>query len=341
MSSRGKTHDGDDKVNNVEEFFVYSLTFKEYKKAIAHEEFYHNVKENLDSGIITGSHPSATSKKRSRNNELKVRYGMIESKFYFAGGSCRNMFDFTQHVLSHINHAVESATDPMPYVNALIGSQSDQVINSLISTRQPPCSSYMGQKFRYLVSERAALELAIKAGPNLVKGIANALTPGHNDSMNGWMLEMWFFSLVATKGITLFDKSNKTTKWPRSEPSMISEVSEIPNYQVWLKPRKWNQGGYDGIYIEKKKGYVRFVQITRAKTHSFKIRYLAEFLRELADCNHSFEVKDLDIVFIVPKDLLATFKISGPKSLSGLKDYVPAKVKEKGIQVLGIVGWEV
>jgi DNA polymerase III delta prime subunit len=342
MSSRGKTHDGDDKVNNVKEFFVYSWTFEEYKKAIAHDEFYQNVKKNLDSGIITGSNPEAMSKKRSRKNKLNVRYGMIESKFYFAGGSCRNMFDFnTQHVLSQINHAVESAADPKPYVNALISSQSDQVINRLISIRPPPYSSYVGEKFRYLVSERAALELAVKAGPNLVKGIADALTPEHNDSMNGWMLEMWFFSLVATKGVTLFDKSNNITKWPLSKPRMISEVSAIPNYPVWLKPRKWNQGGYDGIYIEKKKGYVRFVQITRAKTHSFKIRYFAEFLRELTTGEHSFEVRDLDIIFIVPKELLSNFKIPGSVSLSALKDYIPANVIGKRVQVLGIDGWDV
>jgi hypothetical protein len=46
--SRGKTNVMDDKVINVQEFFVYSWKLEDYKMAAANEEFFEEIKEKLD-----------------------------------------------------------------------------------------------------------------------------------------------------------------------------------------------------------------------------------------------------------------------------------------------------
>jgi hypothetical protein len=109
------------------------------------------------------------------------------------------------------------------------------------------------------------------------------------------------------------DKEEQT--WPGSsvinfDPEHIT--MEILNRSpIWLKPVKWNQGGYDAVYIDTGKNLVRFVQVTRGKTHSFKIRFFHEFLSNLDRVPKlNFDIKRVDICFLVPKGNIGDFSIS-------------------------------
>jgi len=87
-----------------------------------------------------------------------------------------------------------------------------------------------------------------------------------------------------------------------------------PNIQdqatMWLKPLKWNQGGYDAVYVDRKNQLIRFVQITRGNEHSFKIQYFFDLLEKFSK---KFETKTLEIYFLVPKKQLLIFNIPNSK----------------------------
>ena len=76
---------------------------------------------------------------------------------------------------------------------------------------------------------------------------------------------------------------------------------------MWMKLLKWNQGGYDAVYVEKNKNLVRFVQITRGKMHLFKIEYFYNLFSKFRDI---FEIQTLEIFIVVPKEKMTDLSIS-------------------------------
>jgi hypothetical protein len=135
-------------------------------------------------------------------------------------------------------------------------------------------------------------------------------------------------------GIEIYDINNFEEKWIGNniiyfDPKKPYDLTT----STWLKPLKWNQGGYDAVYIEiidndiykkeDKKINVKFVQITRGKDHSLKLQYFKELMENLKEL---FETITLDIYFIVPFDNIRIFKIS------------ESKVESQGS--LGLFGWE-
>ena len=74
----------------------------------------------------------------------------------------------------------------------------------------------------------------------------------------------------------------------------------------WLMPNIWNQGGYDGVYLEKTNGrnVIRFVQTTTRDSHDVKLQFFIELINKLKTSNvvYAHEVK---IFFVVPTQKLA------------------------------------
>ena len=122
----------------------------------------------------------------------------------------------------------------------------------------------------------------------------------------------------------------------------FSEVPMLPDDGgVWLKPMKWNQGGYDAIFIDKTSGRIRFVQLTRGDSHSFKIGYFYKFLQMLRDSPFGFEISTLEIVFLVLKGKIETYKLSQVSGEGLLAEFGWKKGKEVDhVQVFGINGWD-
>jgi hypothetical protein len=76
-------------------------------------------------------------------------------------------------------------------------------------------------------------------------------------------------------------------------------MEKIP-VENWLIPKLWNQGGYDFINLETGSRLLQVIQVTRRKSHDYKLHYvetLLETLREI-DCR----VSHLDVVFVYPKN---------------------------------------
>jgi hypothetical protein len=82
MTARYKYKLEEDSIYNVVKLFIDSWKVEEYLLAV---DFFTNVCDNLDSGpkLIHASHTQET------------RRDMVISKFYFAGGSSRFMFQFS------------------------------------------------------------------------------------------------------------------------------------------------------------------------------------------------------------------------------------------------------
>lgn len=133
--------------------------------------------------------------------------------------------------------------------------------------------------------------------------------------MDGWLLEMWFFANLENKEVKVYDYNGielepfakKNIELFDPNEMTLETIKNLPKY---LKTKKWNQGGYDLIYINDNND-IEFVQITRGLTHSLKLKYFAQFLENLKNIpNSTFKAKDIDILFIVPKGNGKTFKIN-------------------------------
>ena len=80
-----------------------------------------------------------------------------------------------------------------------------------------------------------------------------------------------------------------------------------------MTPKIFNQGGYDAAQVTVPdkilpgKIFVRFVQITRSKTHILKLRYMYELLTSL--CSIGFQIYGVEVVFVVPAGNCSTFKL--------------------------------
>ncbi|OAJ44884.1 hypothetical protein BDEG_28068 [Batrachochytrium dendrobatidis JEL423] len=208
--------------------------------------------------------------------------------------------------------------DIFPYVKGTIGDQSNNVVDRLFSS-------------------------SLK-GPDLIRKLANATRHDGNPSMNGWILEMWFFASLHYDGVKLFDENdNEFQTWPASNFKTL-DINAFPalpeNNGVWFKPNKWNQGGFVSIFLDKGKGLVRFVQVTDGDTHSFKIKYFHSFLLMLCQLPQSFEITCLKIIFVADQKKRSTFKVAEPSVPGMLTDFGWRLGEELDkVKVVFIKGW--
>ena len=155
---------------------------------------------------------------------------------------------------------------------------------------------------------------------------------------------MWFFACLRHGGVKLFDNSNDEFQtWPESNVKTL-DINSLPalpeNNGVWFKPSKWNQGGFDAIFLEKGKGLVKFVQVTGGDTHSFKIEYFRSFLLALGQSPQSFEITCLEIMFVVDQKKRSTFNVAKPSVPGMLKDFGWKFGEELDkVKIVFIKGW--
>ncbi|KAI3655578.1 hypothetical protein MP638_004124 [Amoeboaphelidium occidentale] len=360
MSSRGKDAKlEEDRMNGVEEFHVYSWKLEEYLEAVQNNDFFENVKDNLDAGDdpveimsnvrlqVESSQASAAIEDLQRIDTQEAtpisRADMVRSKFYFAGGCCRFMFFYkTVEVSYYLNNSVAAVNDVMPYITGTIGEVSEAVINRLFCIYYRRQGAGRRPWYVTIVSTCAKSLLAMKGGPELVKNLATVTRLALNPSLDGWLLETWFFALLCKSGVKLRYKTESVEEeWPESIVELYTKIPSLPDGGIWLKPLKWNQGGFDAIFIDKTQHFVRFVQITRADSHSFKIEYFHEFLSKLAKSPSSFEITRLEIVFLVLKEKMNVFQISDVSGEGLLVPFGWKKGEEKEmVTIAGIDGWE-
>ncbi|CAM6100288.1 unnamed protein product [Calypogeia fissa] len=307
MASRGKSKEDEDSMAGAKEFLVDSWSWDDYIHAVNNKDFYNNIRERLDS---------------SGCEDLTSPEDLLKSKYFFAGGCPRLMFDYeTAEVMEILTRALTSVPKLMRYVEDYQGERSKAVTNRLLIGSYDEC----GMRVTSIVSKYAATLVAVRLGPKIITALSKVLTDSLNPSMRGWLVEMWFFASLPRKDFTFTVNGEKTT-WPKStfvdfDPRSITKV---PNDGVWWKPKKWNEGGYDAVYVERKSNLVRFVQATTAERYSLKLQCFKAFMEKLKD---HMETTTLEIYFLF-QDKEGATQIREPKEVSG-----PGSLKE-------FSGWE-
>ncbi|KAG9397891.1 hypothetical protein AC1031_022071 [Aphanomyces cochlioides] len=142
MSTLGKTNTTEVIRDGIEFFFMYSWTRDEYRTAVQDQEFLNSVKVNLEA-----TPPSDVIEETSSTGDDYLD-DMIDLKFYYAGGSCRYMFQLsTDEVILRIEEAVESAPNKADLVKYCVGKYHKDEINRLYGLNE--------NRERYAVSEYA------------------------------------------------------------------------------------------------------------------------------------------------------------------------------------------
>ena len=246
------------------------------------------------------------------------------------------MFDIpTKTVIKCMNHYIR-CSDIMMCIKGGKGNKYDPGNNLFNSNPH----SY-GRKTS-IVSRFAGVKLALIVGPELIQIFSQTAKHYRDPSMDDWFLEMWFFARLRHHGLELCGEDGIELIWPQSRVSILDMecLPTLPkNDGFWFKPTKWSQGVFDAIFLNKDEGLVRFVQIG-GDTQSFKIEYFESFLLAMAQSSLSFDIKCLEITFIVDLKNRRTFKFSN-QSISGLwKDFVRKSGDAMDIvKVVFIKGW--
>jgi hypothetical protein len=85
-----------------------------------------------------------------------------------------------------------------------------------------------------------------------------------------------------------------------------------------MKPSSEISIGFDAVFVDVNARMVRFVQVARGASHSFKLQGASTFLSKL-DC----KIEIVEFCFVVREDLLGNFKIekniTGQGAFAGLK----------------------
>ncbi|KAH9084554.1 hypothetical protein Ae201684P_001796 [Aphanomyces euteiches] len=301
-------------VTGAKELFVWSWTLEEYLNAINDDEVFEMVSQNLDA-------PAVLTKKKTMTRAV-----MVESKYYYAGGSCRYMFQFnTETVATKLSDAVDALDDAKN--DATSGQRSSLSINRLSGMFKRP--NDVGAVYP-VISQYAGTLIAVKCGPKAIKRFMSTRRDSSNPALNGWMLEMVFFASLRNGGLDLIDAAgNVIEKWNQSDLIIGDKIPKLPSaHPVWIKSLKWNQGGYDAIMVCKSTQHVRFVQVTSADTHSFHIEDFSEWLNLLSMSQESFEVKKLEIIFVIDQDKLDDFKFTTVTGTGLLEPFDWPKGKE-------------
>jgi len=348
MATLGKSNAVDDKLERFETFHVPSWTKEEYLSAIANETFYQKVKGNLDAHEMLLSemmdvHEVDGEDKGDRNTNLsEEKEQALIWKFYYAGGSCRYMFQFTtDFVIEQLGKALKSVKmkHNEDEINRLYGMTS--------SGARVAMSSYVTRMF---ARESDSVKIA-----TLIKH----LNAQENPSIDGFILEWLFFASVQKCSLELFDMKNTKVTLPRAEVIMFDpkrkfkilqeqDTFTVAKSDFWLQPVDWNQGGYDAVYIDSKENVVIFAQLTISHQHSLKLRFFHAVLQNLhatTDKTKTISQEKLtkwkvEIYLIVKESNLSKFKISEVDDKMLLSQFDPkwAGQEEKQVKIFAISG---
>jgi hypothetical protein len=231
---------------------------------------------------------------------------------FFCGGSARYMFSYTTNkVKESICKAVCAEQDVTRLLSGIVGATSSYFTNRLANCFPHSSPSVSTSCICTIISRFASEKLAMKAGPDAIEVLANSLQHDMNPSMEGWIFEMLFFSRLRHGPVHVQDLAGEKISWPKAAEIQVLEkqtLDQVQGDQIWLKPQKWKQGGYDAVFVDKvdkTMPTVRFVQLTRGKKHSFKIRCFQKLLKQF-DLNSGH----VEIFFLVPSMNLKEFEIS-------------------------------
>ena len=202
----------------------------------------------------------------------------------------------TTTLICFLNTKIEQVTDFISVLDNRVGGTSAVAVNSLHCR----FTTNSGQSKVYIVSEFVATQIAIKCGPGYIESVIQSTRALQNPALYGWLLELWFFASITNGGFEYMDASEKLCNWEESDYSLFDplQVTAQDLCNEWLKPKKWNQGGYDAVHVHN--GIVTFVQVTRAEKHTLNYSYFQMLVCKLLHELH-YDINQIKIFFVIPE----------------------------------------
>ncbi|EGZ08991.1 hypothetical protein PHYSODRAFT_305805 [Phytophthora sojae] len=215
------------------------------------------------------------------NTPYEDRVALVEKKYYVAGGRARMMFAVkTSRAMASLDRALMAVGSLKSFAEFDTGVLSGGTVNRLLALYR----GGMDKTQQRIVSSYAVRELSIKLGPDKFLEAVSLLQM--NPSMDGFIFEGWVIGCLAHGPLTLKQlASGGNVEW-KQYPLVHFDITQLQlklqalSTKQWLVPFKWNQSGYGIVFLDKTRGVVRFVQVTRAflvTTWSYRARkYMGE-----------------------------------------------------------------
>ena len=268
-------------------FEMPSWCLEEYKSACQNSDFFDTIRHNLC---------NCKEKCGCKMDEV------MTNKFFLAGVCAQWFFGTTVKVVKkEIKNHLERV-DSTKYVKLLKGNKQSSVVNHLLGSTKD------GDLI--LVSEFVVRSLSLNCELSIIKGFLQYKAVQKNPAFQGWVVELKFMADLRVaenrKGqITVKDGDGTNENWGVLKYTMFNKPEEIQlqekPHDEWFIPNNWNQGGYDCVEITTHiDGVVlRIVQVTRGKSHSYKLEYVVQLMTKLKE-NNKIQFVYLDIVMVHP-----------------------------------------
>jgi len=340
MASRGLRDVESDNAVRIKPFVMYSWTLDEYVDAVKDEAFYDQVAPKLDTKLdsqVNGDGENDENTLSQQDQKLRL----LRLKFYYAGGSCRFMFQYpTDLVKAVVEESVLDVDDKVDLVRSCSRSEKEETLSRLYGMQ--PGKILAGCRFP--VSSFVASIFAQASGEEVVAKLTSLLTRPSSPLVDGYRLEWLFLAEVQQRPVILddtdqyfrealpqgnvvqFDPKKKLKKSP-THPSVVGfyprrGVAKMLNIQVersWLQPVDWSQGGYDAVYFDTKENKVVFVQVNRWHLPTIKLRFYKEVLVKLrlAGMKHPA----VKIFFIVKPNQLKGFSFASIEDRGAIEEF--------------------
>jgi hypothetical protein len=269
-------------VHRMSKYSMPSWSRKQYVTACANDQFYESVKAFL--------------------GDEDTKEERLANKFFVAGASARWMFAVTRDKLveEEIPTYIEELDNMQALISGMNGKRSATAVNHLCMVNK--------DRKGFIVSEFAMRLIAEKCELSFVSQATNFAKKFKNKSFDGWVFELDFLLQLrlADEGgrdLTVYD-GQAEEHWTVGGRESFDHALEIAAMElqdgVWLIPQRWNQGGFDAVQVLGGNA-VRFVQVTRAATHTLKLHYFVEVIEQIVAANR--QVEAVDVVFVVPPDV--------------------------------------
>jgi hypothetical protein len=294
----------DSKFLGLESFLMPSWSLLEYKTAIQDNKFYGSIMDLLDVYLVKDEDKNIDKDQQEFEKPISATES-LDLKYFYAGGSARWMFSFpTMDIVKDIDNHIQRLGDPQKLISGLSGLRSEQSVNHLMmgfgNGSDHNC---------FLISEYASRIVSEKCQNEFVILASRSSLARTNPTFDGWIFECDFFTQLRSAEekkcpLEVYDVDQKNfVKLEVGQRVKFLQVKDIKRDSLvpdtWLLPQLWNQGLYDAVQLLHG-GVVRIIQVTRAKSHSLKLRYAVVLLRALKQ--NKYKIKSVQIAFIKPSE---------------------------------------
>jgi hypothetical protein len=177
--------------------------------------------------------------------------------------------------------------------------------------------------------------------PEAFERFVSAMHADSNKALDGWFFEVLFFVRLRKGALVLTELGSiEGSSYEVFSPESFPILGV--NQTIWLKPARYNQGGYDAVFVDISKKVIQVFQIASGMNHAFDIGHFRVLMDNFYQSNiHFKDIKfELEIIYVVDSKKLEKFAISSVTGQGLLEDYGWSKNTEhKKVKIVGMRGF--